>query len=292
VKYRFISVETSYSTAKWAKHLHVSLSGYYAWKKNMPAREAKLASLTAKVKKLFEDSCGSYGAERICGKLRVDGYKASFRKVSAIMAREGLSSIHLARRRRSFTDSSQSLGKDFPNVIRGFDIQAPFQALSSDISYIRTGEGFEYLCQVRDVMSGLVLGWSMSDRIKSDFVLDAISKAISNWNVPEDCIFHSDRGSQYTSLKVQELLASNGLRQSFSRVGKPGDNAWSESFFANLKKEAVHWVCFPTRIAARKAMFAYIDSFYNTRRVQKRLGFLSPLDWLKQWHRVHDHAAA
>jgi putative transposase len=292
VKYRFISGETDYSTAKWAKHLNVSLSGYHSWKKNMPARESKLASLTAMVKKLFEDSGGSYGAERIYGKLRVDGYKASFHKVSAIMASEGLSSIHLARKRRSFTDSSKSHGEGFPDVIRGFEIEAPFQALSSDISYIRTGEGFEYLCQVRDVMSGLVLGWSISDRMKSDIVLAAISRAISNWNVPEGCIFHSDRGSQYTSLEVQEFLACNGLRQSFSRVGKPGDNAWSESFFANLKKEAVHWLYFPTRASAGRAMFAYIDGFYNTKRVQKRLGFLSPLDWLKQWHRVNDHAAA
>jgi putative transposase len=130
-------------------------------------------------------------------------------------------------------------------------------------------------------MSGLAPGWSMSDVMRTDFVLDAISRAISNWDVPEGCIFHSDRGSQHTSLKVQEFLARNGLRQSFSRVGKHGGNAWGERFFANLKKGAVH-CAYSRRAAAREAVFAYIDGFCNTMRVQKRLGFLSPLGWLKQ----------
>jgi len=89
-----------------------------------------------------------------------------------------------------------------------------------------------------------------------------------------------------------ELLRKKGLRQSFSRVGKPGDNAWSESFFANLKKEAVHWVHFATRPDVRQAMFEYIDGYYNTKRIQKRLGYLSPANWLKKWYRLNENAAA
>ena len=96
-------------------------------------------------------------------------------------------------------------------------------------------------------------------------------------------MYHSDRGSQYTSESVMKLLVKNGIRQSFSRVGKPGDNSWSESFFANLKKETVHWEHFRTREEARQKIFAHIEGFYNTRRVQARLGHLSPMQWLKQW---------
>ncbi|WP_198142457.1 IS3 family transposase [Syntrophaceticus schinkii] len=91
----------------------------------------------------------------------------------------------------------------------------------------------------------------------------------------------------YTSQKVMEYLCENHIRQSFSRVGKPGDNAWSESFFANLKKEAVHWRHFKTREEARQGIFAYIEGFYNTRRIQKRLDYLSPIQWLRRWEDEH-----
>ena len=156
------------------------------------------------------------------------------------------------------------------------------QVLTSDISYIRTGAGFDYICQILDIKSGIVLAESMCEHMKADLVTKTVRKAIKRWRLPEDCIFHSDRGSQYTSEKVKNLLAANGIRQSFSRVGKPGDNAWSESFFANLKKETVHWMHFRTREEARQRIFEHIEGFYNTRRVQKRLGYLSPMQWLKQ----------
>jgi len=91
---------------------------------------------------------------------------------------------------------------------------------------------------------------------------------------------------------VKDLLSSNGLLQSYSRVGKPGDNSWSESFFANLKKEAVHWVHFKKREEARDAMFAYIEGFYNTKRIQRRLGYLSPMQWLEEWRRNNLISAA
>lgn len=167
--------------------------------------------------------------------------------------------------------------------MRGMVIQEVFQVLSSDISYIPTGEGFDYICQIRDVKSGIILAESMSEYMKAELVLKTIGKAIRRWRLPKGCIFHSDRGSQYTSEKVKNLLLTNGIHQSFSRVGKPGDNAWSESFFANLKKETVHWMNFRTREEARHRIFEHIEGFYNTKRAQRRLGYLSPMEWLKQW---------
>ena len=200
------------------------------------------------------------------------------------MAELGLKSVHRRCRRRCLTDSRKARQGDYPNLARGVEITEPFQALSSDITYIRTRAGFEYLCQVRDVVSGVVLAERMSDRMKAELVADTIRQMRKRWRLPTGCIFHSDRGSQYTSGIVKDLLKRYGIAQSYSRVGKPGDNAWSESFFANLKKEAVHWVHFSTREEARDAMFAYIEGFYNTTRIQRRLGYLSPMQWLNQWY--------
>jgi putative transposase len=169
----------------------------------------------------------------------------------------------------------------------------PFQVLSSDISYVRTKkEGIAYICQIKDVASGVILAESVSGNMKAELVMETIVKAVRRWNIPGGSIFHSDRGSQYTSEKVKELLVRSGFRQSFSRVGQPVDNARSESFFANLKKEAVHWEDFNTQEDVKQAMFGYIERFYNTRRQQERLSYLCPLDWLRQWYLDNLNSAA
>lgn len=277
---------------KWAKFLKVSQSGYYTWKLKKPVRDAVDFKYRQKIQELFEEHRRAYGPERLCGLLRRNGFTASYRKVGRIMMEDGLFSTHCRRRMRSLTNSSKSRGDEFKNLVRGIEITEPFQVLSSDISYIRTGEGFEYLCETRDVASGVVLSTSMSGNMRADLVEDAIKSALKRWEIPRGSIFHSDRGSQYTSAQIMSLLARNGLRQSFSRVGKPGDNAWSESFFANLKKEAVHWVNFPTREKARLAIFDYVEGFYNTKRIQKRLGYLSPLKWLDNWYAEKNKSVA
>jgi len=147
--------------------------------------------------------------------MRKRGHKASFYKVRDIMAEQGLHCVHCNRRQRSLTNSRKSRGEGYPNLVRGMDIKEPFQVLSSDISYIRTGEGFDYLGQIFDVTSGIVLAESMDKHMKAELVLKTIRKAQRRWILPEDCIFHSDRGSKYTSEEVKNLLASSGIRQSF-----------------------------------------------------------------------------
>ena len=203
------------------------------------------------------------------------------------MDKLGLVSIHRRRRQRSLTDSRNARGAGYANLVRGLDITKPFQVITSDISYIRTAEGFDYLCAVKDVVTGLVLAHTMADNMKVDLVERTLIKAIHRWPLLESCIHHSDRGSQFTAESISKLLQKHGILQSFSRVGKPGDNPWSESFFANLKKEAVHWRHFQTRAEAWQAVFAYIEGFYNTRRVQQRLGYLSPLEWLNQYQQLN-----
>jgi len=270
----------------------VPRSAYYEWKKTREERERATKTYAEAIGKIFDESGGSYGVERICAELRKKGFTASFRRVRDKMNEQGLKSIHLRRRQRSLTDSRRARGEGYPNLVNDLEITAPFQVLSSDISYIRTKEGFEYLCQVKDVASGLILAQSMSERMKADLVVDTIRQMLKRWELPMGCIFHSDRGSQYTSGVVRNLLNCHKIEQSYSRVGKPGDNSWSESFFANLKKEAVHWIHFATREQARNAMFAYIEGFYNTKRIQRRLGYLSPMQWLKGWYANNSISAA
>lgn len=245
------------------------------------------------MKELFrQEGKGTYGAQRICGCMKRDGWKASYPVVKRIMAEEGLKSSHCRRRQRSLTDSSRSRGDEYKNLTKGLDIAKPFQVLSSDISYVRTGEGFDYLCQVRDVFTNTVLAECQSERMKAELVSRTIKMAYDRWRLPEGVIFQNDRGSQYTAKEVMQQIKGYGWVQSFSRVGKPGDNAWSESFFSVLKKEIIHWHFYPTREEARQKIFEYIEVFYNRERAQKRLGYLSPIQYLEQWQmREIDEAA-
>lgn len=231
---------------------------------------------------IYQNGQRHYGAERICGILRNSGQKASFRVVQRIMKEKGLKSSHCVRRQRSLTNSRKSRNKTLPNRLQNLEITTPLQALSSDITYIRTGEGFDYLCQIRDIYTNVVLGTHQQERMTKDLVEKTIRKVQLRWNLPKGTILHSDRGSQYTASTTIQLLESIGWQSSYSRSGKPGDNAWSESFFANLKKEIVHLNFFPTRDQARQSIFEYIEVYYNRIRVQKRLGYVSPIDFLEQ----------
>ena len=275
-----------YPVAEWAKFFEVSTSGYYTWKIQSAERKQREEQYRQSVKEVFESGEGTYGVDRVCGILRRNGGHASYQKVKECMDEMGLHSVHKRRRQHSLTDSRNAHGGEYKNLVRGMEITEPFQVVSSDISYIKTGEGFEYLCQIKDVRSGIVLAESMMEHMKADLVVETLRSAMMRWHFPEGTIFHSDRGSQYTSSALRKQLNRYGIRQSFSRIGMPGDNSWSESFFANLKKEVVHWQWFATRTQARQAVFAYIEGFYNTRRVQKRLGYLSPKQWLNC--RIHN----
>lgn len=282
--YDLMSTETKYAKAKWAEKLGVSTSGYYAWLHGRERRQAAADTRREKVTAVFNEGQGVYGVDRICGILRRDGDSASYPVVKRIMSQEGLKSCHCRRRQRSLTDSKKARGDEYKNLTKDIEITKPFQVLSSDISYIRTGEGFDYLCQIRDVMTNTVLASCQAENMKKELVLKTLKAAQDRWHLPPGVIFHSDRGSQYTASDVMEQVAAFGWKQSFSAVGKPGDNAWSESFFSILKKEIVHWRFYPTREAARQAIFEYIEVFYNRRRVQKRLGYLSPIQFLNAWN--------
>ena len=267
--------------AKWAAFFQVSRAGYYAYTKRRERRAKEKKALKAEIKRIFDESGGTYGPGRICGVLRKNGLKASYRKVSGHMAEMGLESVHNRHRTRSLTDSRKARGKGYPNLVKGETFKLPRMAVCSDITYLKSGEGWLYLCVVKDIVSGEILGEAISEKMRKELVIQAFLNAQARHRLTKGAIFHSDRGCQYTSQAFMDTLKQYGIKQSFSRVGMPGDNAWAESFFATLKKECIHFNQFATRGELRQAVFAWIEGFYNTRRVQARLGYTPPREYAR-----------
>jgi len=292
--YDFIYEHPEYSVAKWAIFFQVSRSGYYAHIERRERRAAERESKKATVKRIFEESDNTYGPDRINGIIRRNGGKASYRKTSEYMAEMGLQSVHNRHRTRSLTDSRKARGAGYPNLVRNQEFDMPYQAVCSDITYLKSGEGWLYMCIIKDIVSGEILGEATSPNMKKDLVIQAFLNAQARHGLGADTIHHSDRGSQYTSKEFMDTLKRYGVRQSFSRVGMPGDNAWAESFFAILKKECIHFRHFATHDELRQATFAWIEGFYNNRRVQARLGYMSPREYaatLISDHKTNKNAA-
>lgn len=266
--------------ARWVRYFKVSRSGYYEYFATREVRNKKQKALKHKIKQIFDESEGEYGPDRICGIIRKQGGKASYRKVSRYMADMNLNSVHNSNRTRSLTDSRKARDDTLhPNLVRGQEFDRPYQAVCSDITYLKSGEGWEYLCVVKDIATGEILGESMSARMTKELVIQAYRNAHTRHKLPPGTIFHSDRGSQYTSKAFRKLLQKYGIQQSFSRVGMPGDNSWAESFFATLKKACIRFKRFDTREDLSAEVFRWIESHYNTGRVQKRLGYRSPREY-------------
>lgn len=167
-----------------------------------------------------------------------------------------------------------------PNLLeRNFSFPQPNQAWVGDITYIPTGEGWLYLAIVKDLCLKKVVGYAMSERIDTQLTLDALAMAVRRQCPAPDLIFHSDRGVQYASAAYRAALERQGIRQSMSRKGDPYDNAVAENFFSCIKCECIYLRYFPTRDAAKTAIFRYIEAFYNTVRPHSGIGWMSPCEF-------------
>jgi putative transposase len=279
VKYEFIYSHSEYPVAKWVKYLQASRSGYYAYLDRREAMYREKEARKSEIKRIFNESGGTYGPGRICGLLRKSGKKASYNTISRHMAEMGLVSIHNRHKTRSLTDSRKARGEGYPNLLKGETFTAPRQVVCSDITYLKSGEGWEYLCVVKDVVNGEILGQASGNNMKKELAVRAFLNAQARYKLEKGTIFNSDRGSQYTSKEFKDTLKLYGIKQSFSRVGMPGDNAWAESFFAILKKECIRFRHFETRDELRQTVFKWINAFYNTKRIQERLGYMSPREY-------------
>lgn len=174
------------------------------------------------------------------------------------------------------TDSKHNLPVAANLLDRDFTPAGPNQAWVSEITYVWSGEGWLYLAVVIDLFNRGVVGWSMSERIKRDLVIDALSLAVGRRSPGVGLVHHSDRGSQYASHDYEKLLAKHGMLCSMSKKGDCWDNAVAESFFGSLKTERIHHQSYRTREEARRDIFEYIEVFYNRIRLHSTLGYLSP----------------
>jgi len=222
----------------------------------------------------------TYGSPRITAELKAGGIVCSENRVARLMSENNIR----AKCKRKFkrTTVSDPKRKPAPNLLQGnFNIPARNQAWVSDITYVYTRQGWLYLATVMDLFSRKIVGWSMSRRMQKELVLNAFGNAVNRRNPDRGLIFHSDRGSQYSSDDLYKLLDDKKFKQSMSGKGNCYDNAVAESFFATLKTELMKGTVFDDRDQARLAIFDYIDVFYNRTRRHSKLGYLSPTEFEK-----------
>lgn len=284
-KYAFIAAE--YAASKAAKvaaappvelmcrWLSVSKSGYYEWQSRpVSAARQRRDLLKLKIATLFDSFDGTYGYRRIHAELRRGGEQVSDELVRQLMRELGL----VACQPRPFrTTTVRGAGAPATDLLgRDFTAATPGTKLVGDITYIRTWEGWLYLATVIDCFNKEVIGYAMADHMRTELVTDALDMAARNHDLADDCIMHSDHGTQYTSAEYAAKLAELTLRQSLGRTGVCWDNALAESFFAALKNERVYRTVYPTRKKAKQDIAQYIEIFYNRRRIHSGLGYRTP----------------
>ncbi|MCW8884751.1 MAG: IS3 family transposase [Motiliproteus sp.] len=262
--------------------LDVHPSGYYAWIKDPKSERCKQDErLTGLIKQFWLESGGVYGYRKIYSDLRDHGERCGPNRVHRLMQRAGLKAQVGYRKPRHRGGVANIVT---PNRLqRQFNPSAPNEAWVTDITFIKTHEGWLYLAVVVDLFSRRVVGWSMQSRITKELVLDSLLMAVWRRSPNSQVIVHSDQGSQYTSHDWQEFLKQHGLEGSMSRRGNCHDNAVAESFFQLLKRERIKKKVYATREHARSDIFDYIELFYNSKR---RHGFndqLSPIEYEQQY---------
>lgn len=259
----------AYPVNMMCRLLKVSSGGYYDWRHRPLSRQAQdNQRLLGKVRALHEESDGVHGSPRIWEDLRYDGEICSLNRVAKLMRDNNIHGIPAVRkwRKRQPTlrpDNIQNhLERDFSSSTSG-------TKWVTDITYIRTGEGWLYLAVVVDLFCGQVVGWSMSHRMDRQLVIQAVLMALWQKKSKNPVVLHSDRGSQFTSHEYQQFLAGHNITCSMSAVGSCYDNAAAESFFGLLKRERVNRRRYATRADARADVFEYIEVFYNPRKRRK-----------------------
>jgi len=262
-----------------ARLLKVSHSGYYKWIRNqekIAATKRRNDDLKKLIKAHWDDSGKAHGARRIQADLHFeDGIDISIWLVRKLMGELGIAGVQPRRSKRTTIPDESAVAR--PDLIgRNFNPPVATTHLVGDITYLRTTEGWLYLATVIDLTTRMVVGWQIATHMKASIVVDALKMAYQAGYVAGNAIFHSDRGSQYTSKEFTEYAKSIDVRLSVGRTGSCLDNAVAESFFAFLKNEMYYTKPTPTRARARLDVATYIEVFYNRKRRHSTLGYLTP----------------
>jgi len=258
--------------------LQVNRSGYYAWKAEpLSKRAIEDQQLLTEIKQFYDDSYGIYGSPRIHKDLREAGIRCSEKRVARLMREAQIRSIRGYRRPRHIAGRPSIAS---PNRLQQqFNVHQPDVSWVTDITYVRTYEGWLYLAVVIDLYSRNVVGWSMKPTMATEIVLDALLMALWRRKPTSSVIIHSDQGSQFGSDDFIRWCKDNRLIPSMSRRGNCYDNAVAESFFSNLKKERIKKRIYGTREEAKAEIFEYIEVFYNRKRRHSHLNQMSPMQF-------------
>ncbi len=262
--------------------LGLSPSGYYAWLKRTPPERARRdAELREKIEEAWEQSRRTYGRPRIHAELKARGERVGSKRVGRLMKQAGIEGV-TRRRRKVVTTRRDAQARAVPDLVdRDFSVGGPDRLWVADITYVPTDAGWLYAAVVVDAWSRLVVGWAMETSLRSELVEKALAMAV--WRRrPKDVIHHSDQGSQYTSYAFGKRCREAGVRPSAGSVGDAYDNAMCESFFATLECELLDRSRFRSPDEARRAVFDFIEGFYNRVRRHSALGYESPADFEKK----------
>lgn len=265
--------------------LKVSRASFYRWRRPVgpSPRTVRHEALVEAVTSKYHEAEGRAGRDQLTRMLNHDGISVSVTTVGAIMRQEGLRAVRTRAWKKTTEQDPQARTAHIDNQMldedgkRDFSSETPGTRLCGDITYLKTGEGWLYLATVIDLCTGMVIGWNMDAHMRASLCTGALAMARDHGYLhPDGAVFHSDRGTQYTSAEFQAWCAGNAVTQSMGKVGVCWDNSVAENFFSHLKTEFYHHHSFATRLAARTAVMDYIESWYNRKRPNVRAGHRTP----------------
>ena len=280
MKYAFIRAHRGeFGVRAMCRVLRVHFSGFYAWlKEPLSHRAQEDLRQTELIRQAWGESGKVYGYRKLTDDLRDQGECISENRVARLASLAGIAA-QIGYRRRPGRNGGKPAVVAENRLEQKFETSAPDQIWVTDITYIKTHEGWLYLCVVIDLFSRRVVGWSAQSRMTTDLALQALLMAVWRRKPTARVLLHSDQGSQFTSSEWQTFLSQHDLEPSMSRRGNCHDNAVAESFFQLLKRERVRRQTYLTRDAARRDVFEYIELFYNPKRKHTNNGMLSPVDF-------------
>ncbi len=285
MRFEFIENHRSeFSVMKMCKVLEVSRSGYFKWRKHEPSQqELQKKEIQDRIQFHYYDNQKCYGSPKITQKLLKEKFTISERTVGIYMKELGLRSC-VSKKFKVVTTDSNHTNPIAPNLLnQDFTVSAPNKVWVTDITYIPCREGKLYMATVLDLCTREIVGWQLKDNMADKLVLQALENAYELKQPGKGLIHHSDRGSQYTSNDYRNRLEQYKMIASMSRTGNCYDNACAESFFSLLKKELIQGKRFKTKQQAYNEIYQYIEFFYNRKRIHSSIGYMSPVQFAKQF---------
>jgi transposase InsO family protein len=273
------------------RELHIPSSTYYRWRRAEvePCEHLRQdIELTGRIREVHAESGGIYGSPRVHATLKREGVHVGRKRVERLMREAGLQGISPRRAGKGFTRRDPGAEPAPDLVRRDFTAPAPNRLWVTDLTMVPTMEGPLWLSAIRDAFSRRVVAWETSARADADLVLTSLEYALASREVaPGRLVHHADHGCQYTSIKLTTRLLRAGIQASMGSIGDSYDNALAENLWMLIKTECVRGRVFDTRSEANLALFEYLDGFYNPRRIQKRLGYLSPIEYEEKHYANH-----